>query len=315
MEGQLSWGDRSHGRDRWLKRSPSTSNGAATKSGSKNARRSLSRVYVEIPEYYRTAPSRTSDFAITDDKKNAGGVDGGRDGLDDPPRIINKVAEGAMSSGENSRVHRHSELKYPPEGAFNEQTKGGKHGVVLFDKKYLSREHPKSAWHLKFTSALERHGSSPGAWKDMASELNSTERDVKVYAYSYFKALVQDKDEKSRAGLLLMNGYQSRGGRNSAINDDTAWSFQELVLLDSLLLKFCTDLTCLSEIDGDCNTDQRCPSLLRQTTVWEKIASQLPGKTARECKKEGISRLLTICNVQQNAKKTGGGAAVISAPS
>ncbi len=74
-----------------------------------------------------------------------------------------------------------------------------------------------------------------------------------------------------------MNGYQRREGWDSAINDDTAWSFQELDLLDSLLLKFCTDLTSLSEIDGDCNTDQRCPSFLRQTTVWEKIASQLPG--------------------------------------
>jgi len=28
--------------------------------------------------------------------------------------------------------------------------------------------------------------------------------------------------------------------------------------------------------------------------VWEKIASQLPGKTARDCKKEKISRLRMV---------------------
>jgi hypothetical protein len=290
--------------------SPSASGGAANKSRGKNTR-SSSRHRLEIPDYYRNASARTSNFVTKDGKKNPSGVDGERNiGLDD------KAAEDNMTSGEYSQIHRHSESMHPPEEACDEQSKeGGERDMLLFDKKHLSPEHPKFTWHMDFISALERCHVLSQPWKVMASELNSTERDVKVYAYSYFKALIQNKNEKTRVVRLERNGHQSRGG-GSAINDDTTWSFQELVLLDTLLVKFCPDLACLIDIEGDGITDHKCPSLLRQSTVWDKIASQLPGKTARDCKKEGTSRLVTICKEPQNTKEmAGGGAAVIGAPS
>jgi hypothetical protein len=313
MDRQIPWRDRSHGGNRLRKRSPPALCGAANKSRGKNPR-SSSRLKLEIPDYYRNASARTSKYVAKDGKINPSGVDGERN-----VGSYDKDAEdNIMTSGESSQVHRHSESKYPPEEACDEQSKEwGARDVLLFDKKHLSQEHPKSVWHMNFTSALERHGSSPLAWKEMASELNSTERNVKVYAYSYFKALIQDRDEKSRVVMPGRNGHKRRGG-GCAMNDDIAWSFQELVLLDTLLVKFCPDLTCLNNIEGDDDiTNQNFPSLLKPSTVWDKIASQLPGKTARDCKEEGISRLMTICNEQLNTKETatGRGAASYGAPS
>jgi hypothetical protein len=242
-------------------------------------------VHVKIPDYYKNASSRISDYIVAGDVACAGSVDGTRDDVNNLPRI-NKDAENGMISGGIVQEHRLSESNSPPEKA-DAQSRWDKCGK-LFEKSHLSQGHPKSEWHREFTAALERHGSSSGAWKDMASELNCTVRDVKVYAYSYFKALVLDRDEK--------NGYQSLG--ESATDDK--WSFQELVLLDSLLVKFCTDLTCLDDIEGYGN-DQECPRLLQQSTVWEKIASLLPGKTARDCKKDGTNRLRKVYEEQQKA--------------
>ena len=254
----------------------------------------LDDVHVKIPDYYKNASSRISDFIVAGDKAHTGGVNGKRDYSNNLPRI-NKKAKDTVQE------HGHSESNSPSEKA-DTQSRGDKCGV-LFDKNHLSQDHPKSGWHREFTAALERHGSSPGAWKDMASELNCTERDVKVYAYSYFKALVLDRDENIRNDMLDKNGHQTWGDSTTG----EKWSFQELVLLDSLLVKFCTDLTCLDDIEGY-GDDPECPCLLQRTTVWEKIASQLPGKTSRDCKKEGTNRLRKVSEVQQMANKEIGAA-------
>ena len=235
---------------------------------------------IKIPDYYKNTSSRISDYIVAGDKAHTGGVNGKRDWAND---LRLKDAKDGTTFGGTVQEHEHSESKSPSEKADVPSR--------LFDKKHLSREHPTSEWHREFTTALERHGSSPGAWKDMASVLNCTVRYVKVYVYSYFKALVLDRDEKIRNDMLDKNGHQSN-----------KWSFQELVLLDSLLVKFCTDLTCLDDAKGY-GDDQECTRLLQQTTVWEKIASQLPGKTARDCKKEGTSRLRKVYEELQKANK------------
>jgi hypothetical protein len=263
----------------------------------------LDDVHVKFPDYYKNASSRISDYIVAGDKAHTGGVNGKRDYANNLPRINNKNKTGTTLGG-TVQEHGHSESNSPSEKA-DAQSRRDKCGV-LFDKNHLSQDHPKSEWYREFTAALERHGSSPGAWKDMASELKCTERNVKVYAYSYFKALVMDRDEKISNDMLDKNGCQTWG--DSATGDK--WSFQELVLLDSLLVKFFTDLTCLDDVEGD-GDDQECPCLLKQTSVWEKIASQLPGKTARDCKKEGTNRLRKVCEEQQKANK-GIGAAVDS---
>ncbi len=255
----------------------------------------LDDVHVKFPDYYKNASSRISDYIVAGDKAHTGGVNGKRDYANNLPRINNKNKTGTTLGG-TVQEHGHSESNSPSEKA-DAQSRRDKCGV-LFDKNHLSQDHPKSEWYREFTAALERHGSSPGAWKDMASELKCTERNVKVYAYSYFKALVMDRDEKISNDMLDKNGCQTWG--DSATGDK--WSFQELVLLDSLLVKFCTDLTCLDDVEGD-DDDQECPCLLKQTTVWEKIASQLPGKTARDCKKEGTNRLRKVYEEQQKANK------------
>ena len=47
--------------------------------------------------------------------------------------------------------------------------------------------------HTKFISALERHGSSERAFHKIAEELDWSIEDTKVYAYSYFKALIKQE--------------------------------------------------------------------------------------------------------------------------
>lgn len=77
-----------------------------------------------------------------------------------------------------------------------------------------------------------------------------------------------------------------KGGTNVS----SVWPFDELVLLDSLMVKHCQDVSCLglTQERGGAESSNR---FVRQRTVWEKIAARIPGKTARACKEKGTSLL------------------------
>lgn len=164
-----------------------------------------------------------------------------------------------------------------------------------------AEEGPNTKRHKAFVSALERHGSSARAWNDIASDLKWEVGDVKVYAYSYFRALVRGRKMVACNSLVGDDDVaKNRLGGGDPTSYST-WSFQELVLLDSLMIQHCTDLTCLEVNEGGKGGDDRAVAL-RQRTLWQKIASRIPGKTALACKKEGISRLLRVYSEQDGAR-------------
>ena len=198
------------------------------------------------------------------------------------------------------------------------------------DTKEIEDAEKQTKMHNDFISALEKYGTSAeGAWKSMASDLNWTEEEVKVYAYSYFKSLVQDRKSKLYDKLFIKNDeagqkdYENDRKKKKKRKADkrgndkdkaTSWSFHELVLLDSLMVKYCTDLNCLdvknnnnsnkiaAADDADDEGSSSSAYWIRQRTVWEKIASQFPGKSAIQCKKVGFARLLKSYEERQKKK-------------
>ena len=197
------------------------------------------------------------------------------------------------------------------------------------DTKEKEDAEKQTKMHNDFISALEKYGTSAeGAWKSMAFDLNWTEEEVKVYAYSYFKSLVQDRKATLYDKRLVKN---DEGGRKDYEKDQkkkkkkkvdkgndkdktSSWSFHELVLLDSLMVKYCTDLNCLDvKKNNNSNNNNKTTAddekkernsayWIRHRTVWEKIASQFPGKSAIACKKEGFARLLKSHEEMQKKK-------------
>ena len=155
----------------------------------------------------------------------------------------------------------------------------------------------------EFVAALKKHGSSAGAWYAMSSELEWTVEYVKVYAYSYFKELVRERNQETCHGLLVENDGvgNEKKAHLSAPTDNaiSSWSFHELVLLDTLMVKHCKDLSCLNvrqESEGESS------HFVRQRTVWERIAAQFAGRTMVECKKQGILRLLWVAHDDKRLK-------------
>ncbi|KAL7533432.1 hypothetical protein ACHAWF_004491 [Thalassiosira exigua] len=148
--------------------------------------------------------------------------------------------------------------------------------------------------HQKFVIALEKFGSKTGAWEAMASELKWTVEELKVYAYSYFKSLTSERNSQKVASQLRGQGTKVAGRSRQQLS----WSFQELVLLDSLMLKYCRGLKCLDVKETSLAKDG-AHALIPLATEWEKIAAQLPGKNALACKEMGISRLLGWYNEKE----------------
>ena len=152
-----------------------------------------------------------------------------------------------------------------------------------------------------FIAALEKHGSSPRTWDNIASELKWTKDDVKIYAYSYFKELVDDRN-RNIGHNLIENGDISN---NSETTTDrrTTWSLQESILLDTLMFKYHDDISKLGSKDESNVVEEASHCLIQQpTTVWQKISSNLPGKNAHEIEDEGIKRL---CSSYRNKLEKG----------
>eukprot|EP00956_Cyclotella_meneghiniana_P018234 scaffold30235_cov67-Cyclotella_meneghiniana.AAC.2 len=136
--------------------------------------------------------------------------------------------------------------------------------------------------HQEFIAALEKYGSRSGsedgtlAWHAMAEELNWPIEDVKVYAYSYFKALTVNVQMKEKSA-----------SKNPKIQ--SSWTPDELLLLDCLMVKHCTTTNGPTQENRHIESKD-CYS--RDSIMWEKIAAGLPGKTSRDCYEVGISRLV-----------------------
>jgi hypothetical protein len=134
--------------------------------------------------------------------------------------------------------------------------------------------------HSKFIFALEKYGGAAGSeqgtlsWHAMAAHLKWTIEDVKVYAYSYFKALSEGTMQQIQA-------------TNSSAEKGSAWSTDEKLLLDSLMLKHCTDA---STVDKKLNGGAKL-SEDQHASNWERVAASLSGRTAKECQEMGMLRL------------------------
>ena len=168
----------------------------------------------------------------------------------------------------------------------------------------VETEDPKSKRHKDFINALERYGSSDRAWDKISYQLKWTVKDVKVYAYSYFKSLIKERTANiyERMDLsMIANDAQGMKRKNDSTSnktttdedttEDSEWSFHEIILLDSLMVKYCKNISCL-EVNNEQNSNLMTEE--RNNDTWEKIASQLPGRAAHTCKKEGIKRLLSL---------------------
>ena len=220
---------------------------------------------VDIPDYYQY-PSRRSTTA---EQKR-----------DDTPAQAKKEYDAAGG-------------KSPEEIKVDTQVNKDK-DVATIDKQdkqtssEAEAEDPKSKRHKDFINALERYGSSDRAWDKISYHLKWTVKDVKVYAYSYFKSLIKDRTANIYEKMDLSIIANAQGLNNSTSNkattdDDTTedeWTFHEIILLDTLMVKYCKNISCLAE---EMNNG-----------TWQKIASQLPGRSAHTCKKEGIKRLLSL---------------------
>ena len=124
--------------------------------------------------------------------------------------------------------------------------------------------------------------------------MNCTVDVVKVRAYAYFKELTSGSN--ARTGKSLLEG---QGKCDDAGGAGRPWSFEELILLDSLMLAHATDLG-LDAAEADRGTKEDGGvgvGLIPRATGWEKVAARLPGarvvvplQSAGRCRKGAISR-------------------------
>lgn len=140
--------------------------------------------------------------------------------------------------------------------------------------------------HHQFIVALERYGPMSGseegtlAWHAMAASLNWSVNDVKVYAYSYFKALTVRKDQCDGAKSCAQ---EKKTASQVEASHASSWASDELVLLDSLVLEHCNSINGAGQINGN-------NSFINSALIWQKIAANLPGRTPQDCHRTWISR-------------------------
>ncbi len=168
--------------------------------------------------------------------------------------------------------------------------------------------------HNNFVSGLEKYGSAAGsepgtlAWHAMAMDLGWTLEEVKIYAYSYFKFLTNRNEKRyyvnkqkgpsvshDGAGQVQLSQPKHGGAKDNSTG--TSWTFGEKVLLDSLLLKYASELP-LDDSDSEsenlCQShDNRTPSrgYFVKISVWDKISANIPDKNTEECREMGLQRL------------------------
>ena len=231
--------------------------------------------HVEIPTFYhsRTLPNMSENRGS--DHEVGSAVNGGR--LSD-----NSVSADGDELPEENKAEPQCESLARPPAQSRGRSIGGEHDASRPKKKR------RPSAHDDFVVALEKHGSSERAWSSMASALGSTVEDVKLRAYAYFKRLMRDRRNANR-------GDRPTEKASAADVAAPAWSWNESMLLDALLMKHRRDLVaCPADAvpEGGGGDDARCP---RRPSVWEKVAAHLPGKTARQCRERGAASLRRLC--------------------
>ena len=112
--------------------------------------------------------------------------------------------------------------------------------------------------HDRFIASLEKHGygAAPAAWANMAGDLVWSTEEVKLYAYRYFLALQSVEESDDHNGTIMQ-----------LLDLDNDWTHDEVVLLEALLVQHLPLITRERESEDELDWDER-------------IASQIPGKTA-----------------------------------
>ncbi|KAL7479216.1 hypothetical protein ACHAW6_004958 [Cyclotella cf. meneghiniana] len=189
------------------------------------------------------------------------------------------------------------------------ETKGGEHrkaenfdciGKTPNDTTAPNLHAQRTTQHNVFISALEKYGSNAGseestaAWHAMATALKWSLKDVKVYAYSYFKSLTEGNLEAGGSENIDVKG--TAAGAVGGIQ--SSWTRDELVLLDSLMLKYCKCRNDFKNVHGDRNSSGSS-YLIRTPSAWENIAARLPRKTSKECYEMGTSRF-SVLDINNN---------------
>lgn len=317
MEGGAQcWRPRPQGRERRRKRpgpSPRGGNGQnnQNKRQINQGDRSDFHFSVEIPQHYKIVKRDASASGISESLL----ADGPSVGLD---ADTNNNTHQPMKedAGEDTKLPAGNKSDNLPE-----EFSSSKQPETRAKGEGGNEEDTKSAKHNKFIAALEKYGSSEGAWRAMSSDLGWPVEDVKLHAYSYFKSLVHDRKRKIYDKLVDCKKECTKKNKNTGKSPDRkapsakgAWSFHELLLLDSLMMKYCKDMSVLDVTDASNNVGKKVSEsshcLKQQMTPWEKIASQLPGKTSKECQKEGISRLLKVYDEGRRLDLTSSGKCV-----
>lgn len=142
--------------------------------------------------------------------------------------------------------------------------------------------------HEEFVKCLEEFGSQNDGneWSSIASKMNWSIEDVKVYAFWYMEQLqIRTQEEDIGGNRIAGDCVTNRGGdddlvetdNNNIMNDeenendddgdddddnDELWTFGECALFDTLIIVY------------DAKTINR----------WEKIASLIPNKNNHQCR-------------------------------
>mmetsp|Transcript_26423 Transcript_26423/g.63409 ORF Transcript_26423/g.63409 Transcript_26423/m.63409 type:complete len:254 (-) Transcript_26423:304-1065(-) len=195
------------------------------------------RFDVEIPNYYND----TRDY-IAQTSENGSGM------FDQDNNVLGVVNETNPSAGDRDNgavIDSTKAASHPESKALLPQSEVQEKIDKQDEANDKKIQADKKNMHDKFISALENHGSSTWAWDAMASELKWMVEDVKVYAYSYFKALTKERKIGNK-NASVREADESRKRKNfpeaNGTDQSSSWSFDELLLLDSLMIKYCKDL-------------------------------------------------------------------------
>mmetsp|Transcript_16706 Transcript_16706/g.31651 ORF Transcript_16706/g.31651 Transcript_16706/m.31651 type:complete len:197 (-) Transcript_16706:760-1350(-) len=158
--------------------------------------------------------------------------------------------------------------------------------------------------HQNFISALEKHAAemTGDEWHLMASELNWTTEQVKLYALQYLHELsnelhgcrrpfdssfIRQGDEEEQEGgdddhevvqeEFLQQERQQQEEQQP--QTETVWSLEEMILFDILLVKYPNENE--EQVQEQENEDARRQPYYSR---WDKIASMIPNKSAQDCK-------------------------------
>jgi len=258
-----------------------------------------------IPEFYKEIPDGDDGFSHSDSEVSAIDEDVAEADKNNVKLVNLDSATGNLSTHQDALKTHEAENSNLVKQTHNHETEE-------FDP--VKDKAERMQQHKRFISVLEKYGSAAGsepgtlAWHAMAMDLGWTLEEVKIYAYSYFKFLTEQNEERYYGDERKGNDVSQDGAGQMQLSDgkhdyakdnstSTSWTFEEKVLLDSLLLKYADELP----LEGDYSerthlnqsNDSRTPSrgYFVKLSVWDKISANLPDKNTEECREMGLLRL------------------------